>query len=117
MFSLFSRWVNASWKRFCFQAQTNLYPDDISGFEVGFWVNSSAQPANSFTAAAVTDKFFNGTRSVKFDCPDAALPTDGNANAILGASTLIFRSGTLRLQPEPTYLRRRFLLKVQHLPE
>ncbi len=80
---------------FVSRAQTNLYPDDISGFEVGFWVNSSAQPANSFTAAAVTDKFFNGTRSVKFDCPDAALPTDGNANAILGGVNPDFPFGNI----------------------
>ena len=66
---------------FVSRAQTNLYPSDISGLEVGFWVNSSAQPANSFTTTIVTDRVFDGTRSVKFDCPDAALPTDGNANA------------------------------------
>ncbi len=80
---------------FVSRAQTNLYPSDISGLEVGFWVNSSAQPANSFTTTIVTDRVFDGTRSVKFDCPDAALPTDGNANAILGGTNPDFPVGNI----------------------
>ena len=80
---------------FVSRAQTNLYPSDISGLEVGFWVNSSAQPANSFTTTIVTDQVFDGPRSVKFEFPDAALTTDGNANAILGGTNPDFPVGNI----------------------
>lgn len=76
-------------------AQTNLYPDSISGLEIDFWFNSNIQPANAFTTSIDDEKVLDGSRSLKFDCPDVSLPNGGNANAVLGGSNPAFSLGNI----------------------
>lgn len=76
-------------------AQTNFYPDSISGLEIGFWVGNGPQPANTYNVSIVFDKVFDGVRAVKFDCPDASKPTDGHATIVLGGTNPSFQSGNI----------------------
>lgn len=76
-------------------AQNNLYPDSISGFEIDFWIGSNPQPADAYDISVVTDKKFDGTRAIKYDCPDASIPTGGHATAILGGTNASYQSGNI----------------------
>jgi hypothetical protein len=76
-------------------AQTNLYPDSISGFEIDFWLGSNPQPANAFNVSIVSDKVFDGLHAVKYDCMDASKPTDGHATVVLGGTNSSFLSGNI----------------------
>ncbi len=68
--------------------QTNLYPENISGLEIEFWVGSNPQPAGSYGVNIVSDKVIDGTKALKFDSPDASVPTGGHATAVVGGTTL-----------------------------
>ncbi|WP_297090372.1 family 16 glycosylhydrolase [uncultured Draconibacterium sp.] len=76
-------------------AQNNLYPDSISGLEIDFWYGSSTQPAESYSVSIANDPVFDGTRSVKFNCPDAAVPTGGHATVVLGGTNPDYQSGNI----------------------
>lgn len=76
-------------------AQTNVYPDSISGLEIGFWAGSNPQPAGSFSVGIVSDKVVDGVRAVKFECPDASKPTDGHATVVIGGTNPEFQSGNI----------------------
>jgi len=76
-------------------AQTNLYPDSISGFEIDFWLGSNTQPADAFNVGVVSDKVFDGEQAIKYDCPDASIPTGGHATVILGGTHSAYASGNI----------------------
>lgn len=79
----------------CVQAQTNLYPADVAGLEADFWKGDNPQPAGSFSITISTDKAYEGTRSLKVECPDVAVPTGGHATAVLGGPNAAYASGNI----------------------
>ncbi len=78
-------------------AQTNFYPDSISGLEIDFWVGSNPQPAGTYSVSIVYDKVVDGVQAVKFECPDASKPTDGNATVVIGGTNPDFPSGNIAI--------------------
>lgn len=76
-------------------AQTNLYPDSVSGFEIDFWMGSNTQPANAYDLLIETEKVVDGSKALKFECPDASVPTGGHATAILGGTNALYSSGNI----------------------
>ena len=76
-------------------AQPNLYPDSISGFEIDLWLGSNSQPIDAYNVSIESDKVFAGVRALKYHCPDASIPTGGHATAILGGTNASFSAGNV----------------------